>query len=333
MTMSLMQQEARETAARIRCQLQQNQSVCAELAQQIRDFSPAFVYIVGRGTSDHAGVFARYLIEVELGLVVAAAAPSVASLFGRKLQLNRALVLLISQSGRSEDLLAQARAARDSGALVVALVNDASSPLAQLAHHTLPLLAGPERAVAATKSYLCTLSALLMLVAHWKQDQTLLTALSQLPELLDEVCRLPRRPQYGILQQSRHCVVLGRAFGYAIAREIALKIKEVCGIQAEAFSSAEFLHGPISLLNQPLVLLNAAIDDESAAAHQQQVAEVRRRGGEVLDLALPAQRQVHPRLQPLLLMQGFYLDVEALAQQLGLNPDAPKGLNKVTSTV
>lgn len=333
MTMSLMQQEARETAARIRCQLEQNQALCASLAQQIRDFAPAFVYIVGRGTSDHAGVFARYLIEVELGLVVAAAAPSVASLFGRKLQLNRALVLLISQSGRSEDLLAQARAARDSGALVVALVNDASSPLAQLAHHTLPLLAGPERAVAATKSYLCTLSALLMLVAQWKQDESLLAALSQLPDQLDEVCRQPGRPQYGVLQQSRHCVVLGRAFGYAIAREIALKIKEVCGIQAEAFSSAEFLHGPISLLNQPLVLLNAAIEDESAAAHQQQIDEVRRRGGEVLNLAITLQHQVHPRLQPLLLMQRFYLDVEALAQLLGLNPDAPKGLNKVTSTV
>jgi glucosamine--fructose-6-phosphate aminotransferase (isomerizing) len=333
MTMSLMQQEARETAARIRDQLAQNTALCASLAAQIRAFDPAFVYIVGRGTSDHAGVFARYLIEVELGLVVAAAAPSVASLFGRKVQLNRALVLLISQSGRSEDLLAQARAARDSGALVVALVNDAGSPLAQLAHHTLPLLAGPERAVAATKSYLCTLSALLLLVAQWKQDAALLAALQQLPAQLEEVCLLPGRPQFGILQNSRHCVVLGRAFGYAISREIALKIKEVCGIQAEAFSSAEFLHGPISLLNQPLVLLNAAMDDESASAHQQQINEVRRRGGEVLDLALPAQRAVHPRLQPLLLMQRFYLDVEALAQQLGLNPDAPKGLNKVTSTV
>lgn len=333
MTMSLMQQEARETAARIRDQLAQNTALCASLAAQIRAFDPAFVYIVGRGTSDHAGVFARYLIEVELGLVVAAAAPSVASLFGRSLQLNRALVLLISQSGRSEDLLAQARAARDSGALVVALVNDAGSPLAQLAHHTLPLQAGPERAVAATKSYLCTLSALLLLVAQWKQDSALLAALLQLPAQLEEVCRLPGRPQFGILQNSRHCVVLGRAFGYAISREIALKIKEVCGIQAEAFSSAEFLHGPISLLNQPLVLLNAAMDDESASAHQQQINEVRRRGGEVLDLALPAQQEVHPRLQPLLLMQRFYLDVEALAQQLGLNPDAPKGLNKVTSTV
>ena len=333
MTTSLMQQEARETAARIRCQLKENQALCATLAQQIREFSPAFVYIVGRGTSDHAGVFARYLIEVELGLVVAAAAPSVASLFGRQLQLNRALVLLISQSGRSEDLLAQARAARASGALVVALVNDAASPLAQLAHHTLPLLAGPERAVAATKSYLCTLAALLMLVAHWKQDEVLLAALEQLPAQLEAVCALPVSSQYQSLLHSRHCVVLGRAFGYAIAREIALKIKEVCGIQAEAFSSAEFLHGPISLLNQPLVLLNAALNDESASAHQHQVDEVTRRGGQVLTLTGLADTTLHPRLQPLLLMQRFYLDVEALAQLLGFDPDAPKGLNKVTSTV
>ena len=332
--MTLMRQEAKESGQRIEQQNLRNKVLYQQLAEKIRAFDPAFVYMVGRGTSDHAGVFARYLIEVELGLVVAAAAPSVASLFSRQLKLNKALVLLISQSGRSEDLLAQGRAAKQSGALVVALVNDINSPLAALADYAIPLLAGPEKAVAATKSYLCTLSALLQLVSHWKQDEELLEALASLPAALKSVTEQPAVLHAADFKTLRHCVVLGRAFGYAICREIALKIKEVCGIQAEAFSSAEFLHGPISLLNQPLTLLNVELNDKSSEAHQAQIAEVKKRGGEVLTLALDAgQLSIHPRLQPLLLMQRFYLDIEAVALALGLNPDAPVGLNKVTSTL
>lgn len=332
--MTLMREEASSSWQKIQQQNQSNKALYQQLAEKIRDFDPAFVYMVGRGTSDHAGVFARYLIEVELGVVVAAAAPSVASLFSRQLKLNKALVLLISQSGRSEDLLAQGRAAKQSGALVVALVNDISSPLAALADYAIPLLAGPEKAVAATKSYLCTLSALLQLVAHWKQDQALLDALDSLPAALQQVVEQPAQLHAEHIKMLRHCVVLGRAFGYAISREIALKIKEVCGIQAEAFSSAEFLHGPISLLNQPLTLLNVQLNDESSEAHQAQITEVIKRGGVVLTLALnAAQQTIHPRLQPLLLMQRFYLDIEAVALALGHNPDAPVGLNKVTSTL
>ncbi|WP_215397169.1 glucosamine-6-phosphate deaminase NagB-II [Rheinheimera oceanensis] len=330
--MTLMRQEASETWQRIQQQIDSNGSLYAEVAERIRGFDPAFVYIVGRGTSDHAGVFARYLIEVELGVVVAAAAPSVASLFARQLKLQRALVLLISQSGRSEDILAQARAAKQSGALVLALVNDISSPLAALADYAVPLLAGPEKAVAATKSYLCTLAAILQLVAHWKQNAALLTALNSLPQALQSVLAQPAQLQLPHLQQLRHCVVLGRAFGYAISREIALKIKEVCGIQAEAFSSAEFLHGPVSLLNQPLTLLNVALEDESTAAHQVQISEVKKRGAEVVTLHSTL-ADIHPRLQPLLLMQRFYLDIEAIAVAMGKNPDAPVGLNKVTITL
>ena len=217
-------------------------------------------------------------------------------------------------------------------ALVLALVNDISSPLAALADYAVPLLAGPEKAVAATKSYLCTLAAILQLVAHWKQDGALLGALTSLPQALQSVLAQPAQLQLPHLQQLRHCVVLGRAFGYAISREIALKIKEVCGIQAEAFSSAEFLHGPVSLLNQPLTLLNVALEDESAGAHQTQITEVKKRGAEVVTLQITL-ADIHPRLQPLLLMQRFYLDIEAVAVALGQNPDAPVGLNKVTSTL
>src|SRR3989338_682319 len=215
--MTLMREEASSSWQKIQQQNHSNKALYQQLAEKIRDFDPAFVYMVGRGTSDHAGVFARYLIEVELGVVVAAAAPSVASLFSRQLKLNKALVLLISQSGRSEDLLAQGRAAKQSGALVVSLVNDISSPLAALADYAIPLLAGPEKAVAATKSYLCTLSALLQLVAHWKQDQVLLDALDILPEALQQVLEQPAQLHADHIKTLRHSVVLGRAFGYAIS--------------------------------------------------------------------------------------------------------------------
>lgn len=330
--MSLMQREALQAPALIAEQLQRNATPCQHIAAQIRAFDPALVYIVGRGTSDHAGVFAKYLIEVELGIPVAAAAPSVSSVFGQTLKLQRALVVLISQSGRSEDLLSQARAARDSGALLLALVNDGESPLAQLADLALPIGAGHEHAVAATKSYLCTLSALLQLVAAWKQDDGLMAALPALPEAMRQVQQLPAQLTAADLTDCRHCIVLGRGFGYAIAREIALKIKEVCGIQAEAFSSAEFLHGPASLLNQPLRLLDVALPDASLMVHQPQMAEFQRRGGQSIALWPAAAFVPQPRLSALLLMQRFYLDVEAVATQMGLNPDAPPGLNKVTST-
>src|SRR5690606_26624847 len=175
------------------------------------------------------------------GLPVAAAAPSIASVYNKSLQLADALVLVISQSGRSPDILAQVEMAKRSGAMVVALVNDTTSPLAELAHYTLPLHVGAEKAVAATKSYLATLSAILQLVSVWSGNQALQQAVQQLPQSLTAAIALPQQLTAQALERVAHLVVLGRGLGYAISREIALKLKEVCGIHAEAFSSAEFL--------------------------------------------------------------------------------------------
>lgn len=173
MTTTIMAKEAAEAPSIIRQQLQNNTSACIELGEKIRQFDPAYVYMIGRGSSDHAGVFAKYLIEVEMGIPVSAAAPSVSSIYGQTLNLQRALVIAISQSGRSPDILAQAKAAKESGALCVALVNDETSPLAELADCVVPLRANKELAVAATKSYLATLSALLQVVGYWKQDESI----------------------------------------------------------------------------------------------------------------------------------------------------------------
>ncbi len=329
---SIMAQEAAEAPTRIAEQLTANAGVVAQVVAQIQARKPRFVYMVGRGSSDHAGVFAKYLIEIELGLPVAAAAPSIASVYNRELQLADALVLVISQSGRSPDILAQVDMAKRSGAMVVALVNDTSSPLAEQAHFVLPLHVGAEKAVAATKSYLATLSAILQLVSVWSGNHELQQALAQLPQNLRAAIALPAQLKAEALGAVAHLVVLGRGLGYAISREIALKLKEVCGIHAEAFSSAEFLHGPVTLVKNQFAIVDVTVEDESLGAHQAQIAEVTRRGAAVVQLHHRG-ISAHPRLLPLLVLQRFYLDVEVVARSRGINPDAPPGLNKVTKTV
>jgi len=332
MTTTIMAKEAAQAPHLIAQQLANNEDICEKLGSQLRENRPQFVYIIGRGSSDHAGVFAKYLIEVELGIPVCSAAPSVGSIFKRQLALKNALVICISQSGRSPDILAQARAAQESGAICVALVNDETSPLAELADAVVPIGAGQEKAVAATKSYLATLSAIVQLVSCWVQADGLKQGLLALPKYLQQA--IDDKPQltYEFVSPLRNCMVLGRGFGYAISREIALKLKEVCSIHAESFSSAEFLHGPAALVAKQLSIIDIDLQDESTSAHREQIAEMKKRNATLLQL-YSCSSDVHPRLAPLLIMQRFYLDVEKISVQMGLNPDAPEGLNKVTQTV
>lgn len=332
MTPTIMAQEAAEAPARIREQLAANSSTIAAIVSQINQRAPKYVYMVGRGSSDHAGVFAKYLIEIEIGLPVVHSAPSIASVYNKQLQLADALVLVISQSGRSPDILAQVAMAKAAGAMVVALVNDTTSPLAEQADFVVPLFVGPEKAVAATKSYLATLSALLQLVAVWSEQPELLNAVNALPELLLQAQALPAQLTPEGVANVKHGVVLGRGPGYAVAREIALKLKEVCGIHAEAFSSAEFLHGPVTLVKDQFAIIDVTVHDEAYAAHKAQINEVQSRGASLVHLD-HGDLVTHPRVLPLLVLQRFYLDVEAVARSRGVNPDAPPGLNKVTKTV
>ena len=332
MSNSIMAAEAKEAPQRIAEQLAANAATVEQVVAQIRKRAPKFVYMVGRGSSDHAGVFAKYLIEVEIGLPVAAAAPSIASVYNKSLQLTDALVLVISQSGRSPDILAQVEMAKRSGAMVVALVNDTSSPLAEQAHYVLPLHVGAEKAVAATKSYLATLSAILQLVAQWSGNAALQQAVLNLPQQLQQAVEAKQQLSSSALEKVVHLVVLGRGLGYAISREIALKLKEVCGIHAEAFSSAEFLHGPVTLVKNQFAIVDVTVEDETLTAHRSQIADVTSRGAAVVQLHHQG-LNAHPRVLPLLVLQRFYLDVEVVARSRGINPDAPPGLNKVTKTV
>ncbi|MEW5248155.1 glucosamine-6-phosphate deaminase NagB-II [Microbulbifer sp. 2201CG32-9] len=327
-----MESEAREAPGRIDEQLKKNAPIMAELGARLRRKPPRLVMIVGRGSSDHAGVFAKYLIEIETGTPTFAAAPSVSSVYGRKLKLEDALVLVISQSGRSPDILALAEMAQQAGAYTVALVNDESAPVGDVVDLVVPLWAGPEKAVAATKSYLATLSAVLQLVANWTQDSDLLDAVETLPGTLAQAVEASPQLRPEDLADVNNLVVLGRGPGYGITRELALKLKEVCNIHAESFSSAEFLHGPVTLVERQLTVVNVPIEDESYTVHSEQIADVMRRGGTLVNLHVPS-GGVHPRVAPLALLQRFYLDVAHVAVSRGINPDQPAGLKKVTRTL
>lgn len=332
MTHTIMEREARSAPEKIANQLQANDRLARELGQRLREFAPKFVMIVGRGSSDHAGVFAKYLFEIEAGVPTFAAAPSVASVYGKRLQLAGGLVIVISQSGRSPDILAQAKMAREAGAFCVALVNDETAPIKDIVDLVLPLRAGEEQAVAATKSYLATLSALLQLAAAWTQSPELARAIDELPQALQAAVDAEPQLTAESLQHSNNLVVLGRGLGYAISKEIALKLKEVCSIHAEAFSSAEFLHGPVTLVENHLKIVDVCVADESYASHLEQIAEVGRRGAELVHLNQTA-NEVHPRVAPLALLQRFYIDVAAVAIARGIDPDQPAGLKKVTQTL
>lgn len=332
MKSTIMAQESRQAPSIIEQQLRDNNSLCISLVEQIKNFNPALVYIVGRGSSDHAGVFAKYLIEVELGIPVSSSAPSVFSVFKRTLKLNNALVLIISQSGGSPDIIEQAKAAKASGAMTVALVNTPNSPLSDIVDAEIPIGAGEEKAIAATKSYMATLSALLQLVAYWKGDEMLLKGLLNLPVQLTNTINGSTHLDPSFVSSLRHCVVLGRGFGYAIGREIALKLKEVCGVHAEAFSSAEFLHGPVTLVEKELAVIDINIKDESHAAHNTIIDDIINRGSKTKNITVDGDG-VHPRCLPLIVLQRFYLDVEQAALSMGLDPDSPAGLKKVTKTL
>ena len=328
-----MASEAAESAEKIGYQLERNKDRIKALAKKLQSLPLHSVMLVGRGSSDHAGVYAKYLIEIELGLATFAAAPSVASIYGKQLHLEGCLVIIISQSGQSPDILEQAKQSKVAGAYCIALLNDEQAPLVKIVDEVIPLSVGKETSVAATKSFLGTLSALLQLVAYWSEETALIKALETLPEKLTEAVNASSQLFVEDLNDTKNLVVLARGLGYAISKEIALKLKEVLAIHAEAFSSAEFLHGPVALIDTDLKILQLEVQDESFQSHQQQITGLKQRGAEVIDLHHRFSQSIHRRLAPLVILQRFYLDLDAIAVANGINPDKPVGLKKVTETL
>jgi len=336
-TQTLMFNEAAQTADVVAAQFARNRATVESLAASLRASPPPFVVTCARGSSDHAATYAKYLFETQLGIVTASASPSVGSVYESPLALRGALYLVISQSGKSPDLLRNAEAAKAAGARVVALVNVEDSPLAQLAETVIPLGAGPERSVAATKSYLASLAAILQLGALWKQDPALIAALDALPGALRQAWNADWRALTDGLAEAHNLFVLGRGLGLAAAQEAALKFKETCGLHAEAYSSAEVKHGPMALVGPGFPVLAFAQPDETGAGTRALATEFRERGAQVWLVDgqgdLPLVAAPHPVCAPLLTIQSFYRAINALALRRGYNPDLPPHLNKVTETV
>lgn len=332
--------EAEQAPEVVREQLAANSERFERLGERLRQLAPRAVVTCARGSSDHAATFAKYLIETRLNILTSSAAPSVSSVYEATPNLAGAVFVAISQSGASPDLLSTVRAAKQAGALVVALVNAESSPLAQAADFTVPLCAGIERSVAATKSYIASLSAIVQLVGSWARDAQLLEALAGAPALLERAWQLDWSPAVTRLRVAADLYVIGRGLGLGVAQEAALKFKETCGLHAEAVSSAEVRHGPMALIRSGFPVLMFAQNDETRAGVESLATELAARHADVMlagpkvpRAALLPTLAADPVLEPMLIVQSFYRMVNALALARGRNPDQPPYLNKVTETV
>ncbi|WP_179744924.1 SIS domain-containing protein [Paraburkholderia bryophila] len=312
------------------------EALATKLAQQPRHVA----LTVARGSSDHAASYFASLTMSRLGVPVASLPMSVATLQQAPLQVRDQLALAFSQSGKSPDLVGTMQALREAGALTVAAVNAPSSPLADACEWHLPLVAGPELSVAATKSYIAMLSISAQLVAHWQQDADLLAALNTLPDALQTAGTLDWSKAVDELRGVERMIVIGRGLGLAIAQEAALKLKETSGIQAEAFSSAEVRHGPMELIDRDYPLLVFAPRGPEQAGLLQLARDMRARGANVLlaapsdvaEATLPLATTAHAALDPIAAILSFYVMAAGLAAARGRNPDAPRHLNKVTET-
>lgn len=334
---TLMEQEAGEAAATVAAMLAANRDAFIAIGQRLRASPPAAVVTCARGSSDHAATYAKYLIETLTGTPTASAALSIASLYDAPAVAGNRLCLAISQSGKSPDLLAAIEQQRNAGAFVVALVNAGGSPLAALADVVIPLSAGVERSVAATKSYIASLAAIAALVAAWAEDDALEAALAALPDQLAQAFALDWSPAVAAFRGATNLFVLGRGYGLGIAQEAALKFKETSALHAESFSAAEVRHGPMAIVGDAFHVLAFGGTDRAAVSVREAAAEFRGRGATVL-LADPVRGDLpaiaaHPAIEPVLAIQSFYRMASALALARGQDPDSPPHLNKVTETL
>ncbi len=311
-----------------------------ELAATLRAQPPRALLTLARGSSDHAASHFAYFVMSRLGELVTSLPMSLVTLQVPRLRCQGLAAFAFSQSGQSPDLLAPIQHFRAGGACTVAFVNDAGSPLAQAAQWLLPLHAGVEASVAATKSYIAQLVAGVRLVAAWEGDAALGQTLQALPDDLSRAAACDWSHALPQLLAAERLYVIGRGTGLAVALEAALKFKETCGIQAEAFSGAELRHGPMALVGSGFPVLVFAPRGPAQPGLLALAAELKARGAAVLLAApagipgvdLPLHPAAHEALDAITAVQSFYPFVEALARARGRDPDAPAFLSKVTLT-
>ncbi|MCO4315928.1 SIS domain-containing protein [Phyllobacterium sp. 21LDTY02-6] len=321
--------------------LDQSRGMLASVGAELRRKNPPFMASIARGSSDHAAAFLKYASELTAGVPVASLGPSVASIYGVSLKLGQAATLSISQSGKSPDIVSMTRAARQSGALTIAITNAIDSDLARTSEYPIDILAGPERSVAATKSFVSSAIAGLALIAHWTENDDLLAAIDALPAALAKALACDWSPFAAALKDETSLFVLGRGPSLAISNEIALKFKETSGVHAESYSAAEVMHGPKAIVGKDFPILVLASRDAAEASIAEAADRLAEQGAAVFitsDKAasartLPFVTTAHPLTDPLAALVSFYAFVEAFARSRGHNPDQPPHLRKVTETL
>lgn len=342
---SLMARETAEAGEVCERQVAANAELMHALGARLRQLDAPFAATLARGSSDHAGAFGKVLFELLCATPTLSHAPSIGAIYKATSPRMAGIPLIaISQSGRSPDLLRASEDAKAKGALLIALINDTTSPLAELADVTVPVHAGPETSVAATKSYIATLVALTHLAAEWSQDAALLEALRGIGAILREAAKADWSAAATALVQSEGLLVLGRGYTLPIAAEAALKLKETAGLHAEAFSIAEVAHGPMTLVGPGDPVLIFAPVDAASQGLRARAEDFVARGAHVFGAGprddfpdastiLPGRTELHPALFAIASIQSFYTLAEAVSRGRGRDPDRPPHLSKVTSTL
>ncbi|HXB54993.1 MAG TPA: SIS domain-containing protein [Vicinamibacteria bacterium] len=316
------------------------------IAAKVRGYAPRFAVLAARGTSDNAAHYGQYLLGIQNRLVAALATPSLFTHYDATPSLAGAFVIGISQSGQSPDIVEVVRAARGQGAVTLAITNDVRSPLASAAELVLPLLAGKEEAVAATKTYTAQLMALAMVSAALRAEETAWEELGKIPELVARSIDLglPFIPLAARFREQTRLVVVGRGYNLSTALEIALKIKETSAIMADGYSSADFLHGPMAILDQSLPVMVVAPGTRTFEELEGVVGLAKERGARLLaisdrrslleaaEIGMPLPPDIPEWLSPLVAVVPGQIWALGLSLARGMHPDAPRGLSKVTRT-
>jgi glucosamine--fructose-6-phosphate aminotransferase (isomerizing) len=338
-----MAREMAEQPAVLQRVLDQGLPAIREVAARISRRKPRFVLLTGRGTSDNAAYYAKYLIEVALGLPAGLTSMSTATAYGARPDLSDVLSITVSQSGGSPDLVAYTEMAKAAGALTLAVTNVADSPVNQASELALDVLAGPEKALPATKTYTAELLTLYLLIDAVRGGDGSLAG--KLPELAaaiqdrrDEVEKLAERYRF-----ASRLVITSRGYGYPTAREAALKVMETSYLPAHAFSGADLLHGPLAMVDNVSPVIAVASAGAGGTALEPVLGRLRERGADLVVVGSPEHvagasagftlpsgvaQEVAPVLEILPLQQLAY----EVTMARGLNPDAPRALAKVTET-
>ncbi len=332
--------EAREAPARVADMLAEDATLYAALGERLRARPPPFAITIARGSSDHAASYAASLLGIAAGCATVTLAPSLVTRYGARIHMRGALAIALSQSGASPDIVQALAAARQAGAITVAIVNAPGSPLAAEAAFVLPQRAGAECSVAATKSFVLSLVAVARLIAGWTRDAKLEAALPLLPATLAAALECDWTAALPLLARAQGLYAVGRGPGLAIAQESALKLKETCRLHAEAFSAAEIQHGPRAIIDAAFPVLAYGLADPGGDDARAFAAELAAAGVPVMlaaaepgaGLHLPLPPPIHPLLDPIAAILAFYQLAEAVSRARGLDPDKPRALHKVTRT-